>query len=260
MKVGILDVDICGPSVPLLLGVENKEILQCSEGWVPVFADDEQRLSVMSIGFLLKGRDDAVIFRGPKKTAMIRQFLQDVYWGSLDYLVVDCPPGTSDEHISMLENLRDCDPDGAILVTTPQGVALDDVRKEISFCRKSGLNVLGLVENMSGFVCPHCADCTPIFSSGGGEALAGEFAIPFLGRIPIYPQLGSCAEKGQNFTQSFPETPVTSAVTTIVSLIRSAVEVDDEPAHEEHGHSHDGEPCSGHGGHEGHDGGHGHGH
>merc|ERR1711939_233571 len=120
--VGLLDIDICGPSVPLLLGLEDREVLQCSEGWVPVFADAEKRLAVMSIAFLLKGRDDAVIFRGPKKTAMIRQFLQDVYWGSLDYLIVDSPPGTSDEHISMLESLRDCEPDGAVLVTTPQAV------------------------------------------------------------------------------------------------------------------------------------------
>lgn len=218
--MGILDVDICGPSVPLLLGLEGRDIMQCSEGWVPVFADQEQRLAVMSIGFLLKGRDDAVIFRGPKKTAMIRQFLQDVYWGELDYLVVDCPPGTSDEHISMLENLRDCHPDGAVLVTTPQAVALDDVRKEISFCRKSSLNVLGLIENMSGFVCPHCDECTPIFSAGGGARLSEEFGIPFLGTIPIYPDLGTLTAEGKNFTQACPDTPVTAAVDKIVSGIR----------------------------------------
>ena len=118
----------------------------------------------MSIGFLLKGADDAVVWRGPRKTAMIRQFMEDVYWGAgekdgyaLDFLVVDTPPGTSDEHISIAEMLAKCSPDGAILVTTPQEVALDDVRKEISFCRRTSIPILGVVENMSGFVCPKCS-------------------------------------------------------------------------------------------------------
>jgi len=227
-KVGVLDVDICGPSVPLMLGVEDKEIVQCSEGWVPVYADAEQRLSVMSIGFLLKNKTDPVIFRGPKKNAMIKQFLEDVYWGSLDYLVVDCPPGTSDEHLAVLESLRDCQPDGAVLVTTPQGVALDDVRKEINFSRKLGCPVLGLIENMSGFVCPHCSECTPIFMSGGGETLAEEFGIPFLGKIPIEPQLGSCGEQGKMYAEVYPESQVAKALQTIVHGICEQTEANME--------------------------------
>lgn len=159
-KVGVLDIDLTGPSAPRMFGLEGRQVHQSSAGWVPVYTDATKRLCVMSIGFLLQNRSDAVVWRGPKKTAMIRQFLSDVVWGDLDYLLIDTPPGTSDEHISVAETLKQAaDPDGAVLVTTPQGVATADVRKELSFCRKVGFNVLGVVENMSGFVCPHCSVC-----------------------------------------------------------------------------------------------------
>ncbi|RUP15456.1 hypothetical protein BC936DRAFT_139602 [Jimgerdemannia flammicorona] len=125
---------------------------------------------------------------------MIKQFLQDVSWGELDYLLIDTPPGTSDEHISITEYLRAYNPDGAVMVTTSQGVALADVRKELNFCKKVKLPVLGIVENMSGFVCPHCSECTNVFSTGGGEALAGEFDITFLGRVPIDPAFVTMVE------------------------------------------------------------------
>uniref|UniRef100_A0A1B6MP14 Cytosolic Fe-S cluster assembly factor NUBP2 homolog n=1 Tax=Graphocephala atropunctata TaxID=36148 RepID=A0A1B6MP14_9HEMI len=190
-KVGILDVDLCGPSIPYLLGLENQEVHQCSEGWVPVYLDSDQKLAVMSIGFLLKSRNDSVVWRGPKKTGMIRQFLNDVYWQDIDYLVIDTPPGTSDEHITVMENLRDYGCEGAILVTTPQAVAIEDVRKELTFCRKTGIPVLGVLENMSGYVCPHCSECTNIFSSGGGSSLAELSKVPFLGRVPIDPKVAS---------------------------------------------------------------------
>jgi len=140
------------------------------------------------VGFLLRDRGDSVVWRGPRKTALVRQFLTDVLWGDLDYLLSDTPPGTSDEHISVTEQLRAMNPDGAVLVTTPQGVATADVRKELSFCRKVGLNVLGIIENMSGYVCPHCAECTNVFSTGGGEGMAEQFGVPFLGRVPIDPK------------------------------------------------------------------------
>eukprot|EP00658_Telonema_sp_P-2_P065626 TRINITY_DN54828_c0_g1_i1.p1 TRINITY_DN54828_c0_g1~~TRINITY_DN54828_c0_g1_i1.p1 ORF type:complete len:298 (+),score=73.73 TRINITY_DN54828_c0_g1_i1:243-1136(+) len=224
-KVGVLDIDICGPSVPLLLGVEDKQVMQCSEGWVPVFVDDEQRLSCMSIGFLLKSREDPVIFRGPKKIGLLRNFLIDTCWGDLDVLVVDCPPGTSDEHITILEMLSDdAQLDGAVIVTTPQEVALADVRKEISFCNKFGLKILGLIENMSGFVCPHCKDCTDIFSSGGGAELAAQLGIRLLGKIPIDPTLGSACEKGENFISTRPEAEVTVAVRGITATLSEAWE------------------------------------
>lgn len=161
-KVGVLDIDLTGPSAPRMFGLEGQQVHQSSAGWVPVYTDSTKRLCVMSIGFLLQGRGDAVVWRGPKKTAMIRQFLSDVVWGDLDYLLIDTPPGTSDEHISVAETLAGVSGvEGAVVVTTPQGVATADVRKELSFCQKVGFKVLGIVENMSGFVCPHCSVSTP---------------------------------------------------------------------------------------------------
>ncbi|CCK72697.1 iron-sulfur cluster assembly protein CFD1 KNAG_0L00760 [Huiozyma naganishii CBS 8797] len=189
-KVGVLDIDLTGPSLPRMFGLEGKSIFQGADGWMPVKVDTnaEASLSVMSLGFLLGDRGNSVVWRGPKKTAMIKQFIKDVYWGELDYLLIDTPPGTSDEHISIAENLRYAEPDGALVVTTPQSVATSDVKKELNFCKKVNLNVLGIIENMSGFICPYCAECTNIFSSGGGERLAKEFEVPYLGNIPIDPK------------------------------------------------------------------------
>ena len=154
----------------------------------------------MSLGFLLKGRGDAVVWRGPKKTAMIRQFLTDVLWGDLDYLLIDTPPGTSDEHISLAETLmKDARPGqvaGAVVVTTPQAVATADVRKELNFCSKTNIPIIGVIENMAGFVCPNCAECTNIFSKGGGEVMAQEFSVRFLGAVPIDPQFVMLVESG----------------------------------------------------------------
>ena len=155
----------------------------------------------MSLGFLLQERGDAVVWRGPKKTAMVRQFLTDVLWGELDYLLIDTPPGTSDEHISLAETLlKNALPGqvaGAVVVTTPQAVATADVKKELNFCVKTGINVIGVVENMSGFVCPNCSECTDVFSSGGGEVMAQEFNVRFLGSVPIDPQFVMLVETGR---------------------------------------------------------------
>nr|AFN53629.1 putative ATP-binding protein [Linum usitatissimum] len=151
-QVGLLDVDICGPSIPKMLGLEGQAIHQSNLGWSPVYV--ESNLGVMSIGFMLPNPDEAVIWRGPRKNAIIKQFVKDVYWGELDFLVVDAPPGTSDEHISLVQFLQATGIDGAIIVTTPQQVSLIDVRKEVSFCKKVGVEVLGVVENMSGLCQP----------------------------------------------------------------------------------------------------------
>ncbi|CAH3014326.1 unnamed protein product [Porites evermanni] len=218
-KVGILDVDLCGPSIPRMMNVEEKDVHQCSAGWVPVYTDKDQRLAVMSIGFLLNSRDDCVVWRGPKKNAMIKQFLSDVCWGELDYLIIDTPPGTSDEHITVVENLRNYSPDGAILVTTPQGVAVSDVRRELSFCKKTKIPVLGVVENMSGFVCPHCSECTNVFSKGGGEALAKTCDVPFLGSIPLDPSLAQSLEEGKSFMDLFPNSPTLTALSEITNKL-----------------------------------------
>ncbi|CCE65429.1 hypothetical protein TPHA_0L00730 [Tetrapisispora phaffii CBS 4417] len=188
-RVGVLDIDLTGPSLPRMFGLEEQSIFQSTEGWIPVPVETNGAgsLSVISLGFLLNDRSNSVVWRGPKKTAMIKQFMVDVQWGELDYLLIDTPPGTSDEHISIAEQLRWSNPDGAIIVTTPQNVAVADVKKEINFCRKVNFNIIGVVENMSGFICPHCSDCTNIFSSGGGKELAKAYEIPYLGNIPIDP-------------------------------------------------------------------------
>ncbi|KAM6424444.1 cytosolic Fe-S cluster assembly factor NUBP2 isoform 2-T2 [Liasis olivaceus] len=139
-KVGILDVDLCGPSIPRMFNVQDRDVHQCDNGWVPVFVDKDKNIALMSIGFLLEKPDDAVIWRGPKKNALIKQFITDITWGELDFLIVDTPPGTSDEHISTVESLRPFKPLGAVVVTTPQAVAVGDVRRELTFCKKTGMH------------------------------------------------------------------------------------------------------------------------
>ncbi|KAK1495340.1 hypothetical protein CCUS01_13473 [Colletotrichum cuscutae] len=206
-SVGVLDVDLTGPSIPRMLSIEAEKVKQAPGGWLPVPVHDavEEKgigsFHAMSLGFLLPRRGDAVVWRGPKKTAMVRQFLSDVLWDETDYLLIDTPPGTSDEHISLAETLlRDARPGqvaGAVVVTTPQAVATADVKKELNFCVKTNIKVLGVVENMSGFVCPHCSECTNIFSSGGGAVMAQEFSVPFLGTVPIDPQFGELVESGR---------------------------------------------------------------
>jgi Mrp family chromosome partitioning ATPase len=179
-------------------------------------------LKVMSIGFLLQNRDDAVIWRGPMKMGLIKQFLKDVAWGELDYLIVDSPPGTGDEPLSVCQLVKN--PDGAVIVTTPQDVATADVRKSITFCRKLGLPVLGVIENMSGFVCPHCGTVTDIFKTGGGERMAREMGVPFLGRIPIDPAIGEACDAGRPFVEGDRPTETTKAFQRIIAPILSLSE------------------------------------
>jgi ATP-binding protein involved in chromosome partitioning len=171
-------------------------------------------LKVMSIGFLIRDRKDAVIWRAPLKHGLIRQFLTDVKWGELDYLIIDCPPGTGDELISIAQLLEGAD--GSIIVTTPQDVALDDVRKSISFCRQVGLPVIGVIENMSGFVCPNCGTSVDIFKTGGGERLASEMDVPFLGRIPIDPKIVEHSDSGKPFLQYTSESETSRAFATVM--------------------------------------------
>ncbi|XP_060522901.1 cytosolic Fe-S cluster assembly factor Nubp2 homolog [Cylas formicarius] len=216
-KVGLLDIDLCGPSIPYLLQLEGKDVHQSDGGWIPVYIDDRQQLAVMSIGFLLNNRNSAVVWRGPKKTAMVKQFLEDVCWGDLDYLIIDTPPGTSDEHIAVMENLKSLKCDGAVIVTTPQQMSIEDVRKEITFCRKTGIPILGLIENMSGFVCPNCTECTNIFSKGGGEALAEMVKIPLLGSLPIDPRIGQLL--GKACINEFSDSPTAKALNQIIDKL-----------------------------------------
>lgn len=215
-QTGIMDIDICGPSIPLLTGLESSTIHTTSSGWSPIYA--LPNLCVMSIGFLLPHKRDAVIWRGPKKNGLIKQFLKDVDWGELDYMVVDTPPGTSDEHLSIVQYLKEAGIDGAVLVTTPQEVALQDVRKEIDFCRKVGIPILGLVENMSGFVCPSCKTESQIFkpTSGGADKMAEELGLEVLGKVPLDPRIGMSCDKGLSFLDEYPDSPATMAYLDIV--------------------------------------------
>ncbi|MGD9874201.1 MAG: iron-sulfur cluster carrier protein MrpORP [Kiritimatiellia bacterium] len=200
-KVGLLDVDIHGPSIPKMLRLEDAKVQQVDGALQPVEAAG---MKVMSIGFLLKNRDDAVIWRGPMKMNVIRQFLKDVEWDDLDFLIIDSPPGTGDEPLSVCQLVKPLD--GAVVVTTPQDVALADVRKSIRFCHQLSIPVLGLVENMSGFVCPHCNTVTEIFKSGGGERMASEMKVPFLGRVPLDPAVGESCDGGEPFVYHYGST------------------------------------------------------
>lgn len=221
-KVGILDVDLCGPSIAHMLGLENKDVHQCPQGWVPIYADKDKSLAVMSTGFLLNSKEDAIIWRGPKKNAMIKQFLEDVYWQDIDILIIDTPPGTSDEHLSVVENIKQLEPDGAVLVTTPQGVSINDVRRELTFCKKAGITVLGIIENMSGFACPNCSECTNIFSYGNGKMFAEKANVPFLGSVPLDPLLAEKMEKGESFINYFPNSPTTQTFFDISEILLQA--------------------------------------
>jgi Mrp family chromosome partitioning ATPase len=214
-RVGLLDIDIHGPSIPKLLRLEDSPLAASGDALIPTGYGDN--LKVMSMGFLLRGRDDAVIWRGPMKFHVIRQFLTDVAWGDLDFLVVDSPPGTGDEPLSIAQLIEDVT--GAIIVTTPQELALTDVRKCISFCRTLKVKVLGVIENMSGFVCPECGVVTDIFKSGGGEVMARQMGVPFLGRIPIDPKIVEACDAGTPYILHYARTEAAKAFAQAIQPI-----------------------------------------
>ncbi|XP_065909613.1 cytosolic Fe-S cluster assembly factor NUBP1-like [Dysidea avara] len=196
-KVGIADLDICGPSVPKMMGVEGQKVVNSDYGWVPLRSPNHD-IKVMSVGTLLEDIDSAVVWRGPRKTALIKRFIKDTFWGRLDYLIFDTPPGTSDEHLSIIKILTNARPDGAVIVTTPQEVAVATVRKEINFCKKMNLKVIGLIENMSSYCCPCCKESWPVFPTGRVDSLVSDLQIPVLGKIPLYSGITQSAERGSN--------------------------------------------------------------
>jgi ATP-binding protein involved in chromosome partitioning len=213
-RVGLLDVDIHGPSIPTMLGLEGRKPDGCADGMFPIDLDG---LKVMSLGFLLESPDDAVIWRGPLKMGVIKQFLRDVLWGDLDYLIIDSPPGTGDEPLSVCQLIGTLD--GAVVVTTPQKVAAVDVRKSITFCRRMHLPVLGVVENMSGFACPKCGEITQIFRSGGGRRMAQDMGVRFLGAIPMDPNIAEACDNGQAFVRQYAASPTAVIMQEIVQPI-----------------------------------------
>jgi Mrp family chromosome partitioning ATPase len=221
-QVGLLDIDVHGPSIPRLLSLSNKRPHIEKDYIEPV--PWGKNLWVMSLGFLLPDNKEAVIWRGPVKMGLIRQFLQDVAWGDLDYLVVDCPPGTGDEPLSALQLM-----DGqaaAVIVTTPQGVAIDDVRRSVTFCAEMGTPVLGILENMSGYSCPKCHEHLDIFSTGGGKDLASEMGVRFLGSIPIDPEIVRSGDEGYIYVKTHPESPAALGMLSVADSISSVMPVE----------------------------------
>ncbi len=216
-RVGLLDVDVHGPSVPTMLGLAGTKLMGTEEKIYPVEMEGYNNLKVMSVGFLLEAEDSPVIWRGPMKNGVIKQFLKDVEWGELDYLIIDCPPGTGDEPLSVIQLIGNAD--GSIIVTTPQDVSAVDVSKSITFSKQLSLKVTGIVENMSGFICPHCSEITYIFKEGGGKRLAQKYGVPFLGTIPIDPLFGESGDSGVPYIAKFAESQTAKVYETIAKAL-----------------------------------------
>lgn len=209
-RVGVMDVDIHGPDIPRMLGLSGMLDVNQDRKLIPLRYSDN--LSAISIESLSINKDDAIIWRGPVKHSAIRQFIGDVAWGDLDFLLIDAPPGTGDEPLTVAQIIKDAK---AIIVTTPQEVSLADVRKSISFCRIVKMDIFGLIENMSGLNCPHCNRMIELFGSGGGEKTARETGIPFLGRVPFDTEMVVCGDAGVSFQEKHKDSAVTKAFSAI---------------------------------------------
>jgi Mrp family chromosome partitioning ATPase len=217
-QVGLMDVDIHGPDVVRMLNLKgNIEPPATKDALVPPLKHSDN-LKVVSLEYMMRDRDEAIIWRGPLKIQAIRQFVSDMDWGELDYLIIDAPPGTGDEPLSVAQTIPNVK---AVVVTTPQKVALADVRKSINFCKTVKVEIAGVIENMSGFVCPHCSETVDIFKSGGGESLARELELPFLGKIPMDPQVVMAGDDGTPYLSSDADSPATRAFSEVVKAIET---------------------------------------
>ena len=217
-KVGLVDVDLHGPDVPRMLGLSGMPEMNADNMLVPLRYSDN--LSAVSIESLTEGKDDAIIWRGPVKYSVIQQFIGQVAWGDLDFLIIDAPPGTGDEPLTVAQTIREAQ---AVIVTTPQKVSLADVRKSINFCKTVQMEIFGLVENMSGLVCPHCNCELELFGSGGGEETAMQMQVPFLGRIPFDPEMVSCTDAGLAYLEKYPDSPVTKTYLSIAEKLKGSL-------------------------------------
>ncbi|QCQ22722.1 iron-sulfur cluster carrier protein MrpORP [Desulfoglaeba alkanexedens] len=213
-KVGLMDVDLHGPSTPRMLGITGMFGMDEHKRLIPHRYNEN--LEVVSIEYLLEDRDSAVIWRGPIKHGVIKQFISEVNWGKLDYLVIDCPPGTGDEPLSVAQTIPDAH---AVIVTTPQEVALADVRKSINFCRKVQMSILGLVENMDGLVCPHCGKEIDLFRRGGGRRTAERMQLTLLGSLPFDPRVVEGGDAGRPFMEGPSDTPFIQAVNRLIDAV-----------------------------------------
>ena len=205
-NVGVMDVDLHGPDVPRMLGLEGAPQVNENKKLNPI--NYSETLKAISIESFTPNKDDAIIWRGPLKFSAIKQFIGDIDWGNLDFLIIDAPPGTGDEPLTVAQTISDAK---AIIVTTPQEVALADVRKSINFCKTVNLEIFGLIENMSGYSCPHCGEMIELFGSGGGEKTANQMGIRFLGRIPFDPKVVACSDSGVCYQKSHSDSAVTKA-------------------------------------------------
>lgn len=216
-KVGLMDVDLHGPDICRMLNLTDKlhDVPTNTKDLLPTMQYGEN-LKVISLEYMMEDRDDPIIWRGPLKVQAIRQFIADINWGDLDYLVIDAPPGTGDEPLTVAQTIKDAQ---AVVVTTPQEVALADVRKSLNFCKHVEMKVIGMVENMSGFICPHCQETVDIFKTGGGEKTAKEFDVPFLGKVPIDPRIVVGGDDGKPYLNSGVESPAVTAFAEIVENV-----------------------------------------
>ena len=213
-KVGLMDVDLHGPDVPRMLGFDGILDMNADNKLIPMRFNEH--LSAISVESLMEGKDDAIIWRGPVKHSMIQQFIGQVAWGDLDVLLIDAPPGTGDEPLTVAQSIKEAK---AIIVTTPQEVSLADVRKSINFCKTVKMEVFGLIENMSGLTCPHCQSVLDLFGTGGGEKTALAMNVAFLGRIPFDTRMVECGDAGVSYQQKHPESSVSKAYAGIAEKI-----------------------------------------
>jgi ATP-binding protein involved in chromosome partitioning len=218
-EVGILDADIHGPNIPKMLNIEHEDVMSDEDGLMPVLVPPHMK--VMSMAFLLQDPDTPVVWRGPIKMGALRQFVAEVKWGELDFLIVDLPPGTGDEPLTIAQLLEDAD--GAIVVTTPQDVALLDSRKSVTFAQALKMPVLGIVENMSGLICPHCHNTIDLFKVGGGERAAGEMGVPFLGRVPLDPNVVLGGDDGSPIVLKDKANPASKAFDEMVEKLLASI-------------------------------------
>lgn len=217
-KVGIMDVDLHGPDVPRMLGLEGMLALNQNQKLLPM--SYSKNLQAVSVESLTQNKDDAIIWRGPIKHSAIKQFIGDVEWGELDFLIIDSPPGTGDEPLSVAQTIPDSK---AIIVTTPQEVALADIRKSINFCKTVKMEIFGLIENMSGFTCPNCGEKIDLFGTGGGEKTANAMGVTFLGKIPFDLNVVTCGDTGVSFQETYKDAPVTKAFADIAEKMSKLV-------------------------------------
>jgi ATP-binding protein involved in chromosome partitioning len=217
-RVGIMDVDLHGPDVPRMLGITGMPEVNQNKKLNPL--SYSENLKAISIESFTPNKDDAIIWRGPLKFSAIRQFIGDVEWGNLDFLVIDSPPGTGDEPLTVAQTITDA---RAIIVTTPQEVALADVRKSINFCKTVKMEIFGLIENMSGFSCPHCGEMITLFGSGGGEKTASQMNVKFLGSIPFDPRMVACGDSGACYQEIHSNSAVTKAFEAVAERMAGLV-------------------------------------